>query len=491
MVDPSAVETASWSTISDVMTWARFGTDMSTPTNVSFLALLGIEANDDPAPLALVEEGDWQAVVASWTIATTTGSGDTAVVTATPPTIFQAAKAGLVGRAIRIKYGLQLRASEIAAHAAATALGSQIHLSQPPVGQIASSPSRKVKLAQVADQTTEDEVPLLDVSAVSAAYARYDLRMGGIPPEEVEPSLEQLTALHYIVFLIRLVPYLDYAIFGPHATRSIRRIRLSGLVLSASGALIQAEQYGPANFDQWSACSGVTRAAFIMLDIMTPSAYDVYADLIRSYATRYGPRCWPLLYQADTRARRELAERVHRKLDRSGALLLNGVATLKPWDAVYRQMVEEYAFWRREVEDPAMLILTSSANSALNVAGDAPVATRPSEHIAAVETYDASHPAGKVAKQSPVAAKKRKMNIHKLDASGLYTANRSDFSLCPKYQLGTCSGKCPDSLCHQCSKCLSSHHGLQKHDEAVAKGGGGHGGGKGKGKDKGGKHKSG
>ena len=50
-----------------------------------------------------------------------------------------------------------------------------------------------------------------------------------------------------------------------------------------------------------------------MLGVLTPSTLDAYHDCTARYATRYSEKCWPMLYQTDVRARRELVERLRRQ----------------------------------------------------------------------------------------------------------------------------------------------------------------------------------
>jgi hypothetical protein len=473
-VDPTVEVADAWNAIGEVMAWAGFPVDAANVNNTSFLNLLGMAVTDNPAALALIAEADWDALMANWVVPNVDGTAFA------PPAVFQLAKGGLVGRAIRIKYGMQLRASAIAANAAASlATASNIVLGGvPPGGGLASavSSSRKVKLSQVVDQATEEEVQLLDDAAISAAYNRYDITMGGVPPEGSEPSLEQLTAVFYLVFIAKVIPWIDFAVFGPNAIRMLRKLRLTGLILSPSGQLIHGEMSGPALYEQWEACAEVAKVAFIMLGVMQPSGFDVYRDHIKQYSNRYGTICWPLVYQADTRARRELAERVRRRLEREGKLVVGGIPVAMPWDVVYRQLPLEFAFWRREVEDPAILILTrgSGAGARAAVQGDAPVAERPGDHIAHTDAVADVRSSSDGNRTTPN-AKKAKTKVRgagaATSAGGLFTSNRRGNGLCPDWQLGTCANPCPHNLQHQCSSCLDNLHGLSTHGQ-VPKGGG-------------------
>ena len=50
-----------------------------------------------------------------------------------------------------------------------------------------------------------------------------------------------------------------------------------------------------------------------MLDQISTSCLDNYEKKIRRYHERYGRSCWPVIYQADVRARLEQAKRLGRK----------------------------------------------------------------------------------------------------------------------------------------------------------------------------------
>ena len=122
--------------------------------------------------------------------------------------------------------------------------------------------ARKVKLSMIVDQTSDDDAPVLTEQLIQAAYATYDATMGGEPPDDCEPSVDQLTAIHYLVFSAKMVPYVDFGVFGPHSVRMIRKLKLTGLVLSASGQLHHAEMSGPSSFEQWDSCAAILRVSF-------------------------------------------------------------------------------------------------------------------------------------------------------------------------------------------------------------------------------------
>ena len=97
--------------------------------------------------------------------------------------------------------------------------------------------------------------------------ARYEHLFGKDqrPHPSREPSVEQLTAIHGLIRSDQN-PYVDFAIFGPFATRLKKRLKFQGLILSKDGERIQTELHGPQNFATWKASFEVYYNALIMVD---------------------------------------------------------------------------------------------------------------------------------------------------------------------------------------------------------------------------------
>jgi hypothetical protein len=492
MVEPTVAESATFTNIGEILVWSGLRGD---PADVdsesgSILNLFGAATADHHRVLGILSEADWNLVITQWRIAQQ------------PPTPAQGAKAALLGRACRVSVGTQLRVEDLRIEAQAQlAAQAAAHLAQ--ATAVVAAPAvagKSIKLSQVVDQTSDEEARMLDQVAIRAAYARYDARLGGSPPPDHEPTYEQLSAMSHLNALDGC-PYVDFAIFGPHAVRIIRKLKLTGMCLNANGELFRSELSGPTSYEQWETCYMVFRTACIMLDIVTPAALDQYKDHIKQYSLRYQHVCWALLYQADTRARRELCERIRR----TGMALFDSLAAgvppgqpvvceynpNRPWEYVFRKLTQEFSFWKKELEDPAMLILTHAVrHSDSAVTGESPIASRAQEHIADVASM---HGMGKNTQSSSQSPKKkmarpaeRQFNF---DESGANTTNRRGLQLCPGFQTGACTGRtCPsDAGAHQCSVCLQPTHGAKDHSSSSGKGGKG---GKGKGgKGKGGKNK--
>jgi hypothetical protein len=510
-IEPTEDEAAAFLTVDQVADWAALGVSQPAdgprtpdPVRDSLYAVFGLTGSTHVRVLASIPEVDFEDALSDWKIpgipqlGVRSENDDEPGDGAASPTHAQRAQAGLFGRAARIACGSQRRVSEVNANADLL-LRSQA--SKPASSSSGSTDTlRKVKLSQVIDQTSEVEVSSLSEADIAAAFQRYDSRLGGDPPPDHEPSLDQLTALHQTVFVLKLPPYVDFALFAPHHVRTIRKLRLTGLVMNGSGQLIRTELVGPMSYSQWEACWSVFRTACIMLDISSPAALDAYKDHIKRYATRFSEDCWPLIYQADTRARRELAERIRRQLLKATAVPFtsNDGVTFDgkhPWDFVLRKLPLEYGWWKLHVEDSALLIMSRAISSDSSLTGEAPVASKPTEHIAEPVFHEYIKPATSIATPKRLRSRSDRRSVrlppglrnYDVDTQGRHSANRQGRKLCAEFQVGNCLGHtCPSdpSQAHQCAVCLDNRHGASRCHQNPSKGKG-----KGKGKGKSGKSK--
>eukprot|EP00971_Amphidinium_carterae_P005164 103030-Amphidinium_carterae.1 len=118
---------------------------------------------------------------------------------------------------------------------------------------------RKVKMAHVVSQQSDEEVELVSEDVVSCGLTRYKRLFGCFPPEDQDPSHAQLTCLHALLETGR-VPYVDFAIWVPFSQRMLKKAKLDILVFSTSG-LKPTELPGPSNFDAWDSSYNVFKSA--------------------------------------------------------------------------------------------------------------------------------------------------------------------------------------------------------------------------------------
>ena len=78
-----------------------------------------------------------------------------------------------------------------------------------------------LKLSAVLDQTSDVEFQLLSRAEADECFKVYDMRLGGAPPDDQEPTVAQLSAMKHVVDQGE-VPYADFGVFGPHAIRMVR-----------------------------------------------------------------------------------------------------------------------------------------------------------------------------------------------------------------------------------------------------------------------------
>jgi len=483
---------ASWSTFSDVADWAGLSGDIDnheTPRG-SLAQALGIDAQTPLRAVGFIPEPLFGSTVDQWGIG----------MMSTMPTIIQRSTAMLVGHAARLACGTQKSAAQIQADTAAVVSLqlAQAQASVQPSSVVAapvSTNDSNIQLDQVIDQGSHESCAALKSTDVDAAYDRWFKRMGDNPDPECEPSLEQLSTLHHLVQVRQGVPYADFSIFCPHALRLARKLKFVGMMLGPDGTLFRGEINGPQDVQQWEACFNVFKTAAVMLDIMVPSTLDAYCTCIRNYAKRYGDTCWPIIYQADTRARKELAARIRRKGQReyeavqAVAASAGGTGAVThefdpstPWKYVWKQLPLDFAFWRHELEDPCVLLIAKVVSPAATVDGSAITGESPA-------------PSGQPSLVGDQRAAKRQkrgggnpppaQRLYNTGADGKWSTNRSGKPLCPDYQMGTCHGNyCSKNSAHvhQCAICLAPDHGSSGHAAAMSAKGEGKGKGKGKGK---------
>jgi len=339
-MEPTAEQLQGMNTLGTIMNWVPLPAGALSD---AFLAASGLTLASLPRLVAAIPLDEFDEFL-------TLTLGDVPV----PLTPAQKSQIRLTGATCRLAAGLTITMEQQRATAAAEAAFAATAAATAREAQLAAAASaptaantgeRKIKISTILDQTSDAEAPALNEADVLSAFERYASRIGGTPPPDEEVTGDQLSALQSLV-KARLVPYADFALFGPYGLRIRRKLVLSGLIISTDGILKQVELKGPPLLQDWIRCYRVLRTALIMLGEVTPGALDAYERQICRYHERYGPSIWVLLYQADVRMRLEHMERL-RRIGQSKAPADFDAA--KPWEWVWQESLRDLAFWRLRV----------------------------------------------------------------------------------------------------------------------------------------------
>ena len=310
-----------------------------------------------------------------------------------------------------------------------------------------SSPSRKLKLSAVVDQTLDAEVQMLKVTEVQDLFERYKQKFGDNPLPEAEPTADQLSAVKQILDS-GAPPYIDYGVYGPNGLRLLRKQTFASYSMGSDGTWQKKELPGPPDLDSWRKVHRVVRTTFLLLEAISAERLDGYSEFIGSLAARFGPTCWDIIYTADVHMRSEQFERIRRRLQEKPD---HGYTESSPWNAVYAQAIREDSFWSQEVITPCTLRLAQSKTvpGTSSSAAPAPPKRENTE-------------GGKAPK------KKRKVaatdDQSKFDGK-IYTHNKRGVEVCMAWNSSKCGSsnkpqsKCENSRSHQCNQCLGPHQG--------------------------------
>lgn len=131
---------------------------------------------------------------------------------------------------------------------------------------------------------------------------------------------------------------------------------------------------------------------------------------------------------------------------------------------MWARATSDETFWREEVVEPCMPIITRISSPAEMVEGDAKVANQPS---GSHQRETAPTPARMTSASDKPAVRPRNSNrtgrVHNIE-NGKYTHNRTGYSICGGYNSGQCAESTHGVWCrhncdtvHQCDRCLGHH----------------------------------
>eukprot|EP00435_Cladocopium_sp_Y103_P066357 s1151_g28.t1 len=220
----------------------------------------------------------------------------------------------------------------------------------------ATGVERKMKLSQVADQGDESEFPILPESQKAEFYSKYVSKVGGMPADSEDPTVEQLSAIVRKVRTLHQPPYCDFAVFVPFAKRHLRAQKYQSFVLQEDGSFMAKMVPGPSCFTHWQRCFRVLRTALVMTDIISLANLMEWESLIERLSRQY-PNCWGLIASAEDRGRGEFMSRTLARLrlemEQGGSVPL-GWNEEQPWDVVWSKVLRDRDFWHENVHTPAI-----------------------------------------------------------------------------------------------------------------------------------------
>ncbi len=343
------------------------------------------------------------------------------------------------------------------------------------------------KMANFVDSALDSEITVLTKPHLEKLFAAYREARGEFPAEEIEPTEEQISAVHQLINN-GSPPYVDFSIFGPYGRRLIRKLTFISYHYNApEGTWKRLELPGPPDFDSWWKSWLVLKCTFLLLGGFKPERLDLYGEHLRSFITKYGSECWFLVYQADIRMRGEHFERIRRKLQIDfDAHKPNdlGFDPKTPWDAVFAAAVKDRDFWDSEVRDKALMYLTkvSSYKQASDDGTSQMYHPRGQAHTP-FQTKGQGHKRKAIQQGAPKGSKSKGMGSGKGYSS---SPSNGTHDVCNNFNRGMCSEPCPNHRAHTCSKCGKGHMrdncpSLSSSSKPQGKGGKGKGS-KGKGK---------
>ena len=349
-----------------------------------------------------------------------------------------------------------------------------------------------VALNGVVTQVGTTLVKLMPQAEYDALFPLYVKACGAPMAEDSEPTRVQMSAYKANI-RDKDTLYVDLAVWGPNADRSEKLRAMEGVRLDGNGRLVPLVLYGPPDAKTWLKRYKSWRNSTIMLEHISPEMLDRYPDRVMHFADTYPDYLWPLLYQADVRARSDHLNRLARKArEEKRAAEEEGSRhpynREKPWEYPWRQLVLHSSdFWEREFKEPAHAVRMKWKELHEELDGDAPVASSlPASSLTtgtcvptstAQKTATNIPPVPDATHERPARAKRPALAI--MDAApcaeewllGWRRSNNQGTSLCCGFQHGTCTSavksRCSKDgkKAHQCAICLDNRHGAKACDK--------------------------
>ena len=301
MVDPSTAELEGFATLADVFNWAGLSDPLRAALNSELGDLRLIRE------LASLPSKDIEDSIQDLDI---TVEGSTRKIKAVEKTRVRLARS-----ACRLRCGLP---NDVDTSSGTAVPAPVVGTVGPPAATVGGTPalaggSTGIELGSVWDQTSRSTVRLLGTAEVSKLYERYKTVRGSLPHPDSECSEIQLSAMKQVND-IGLPPGADFAVFGPHGNRLLRRLNFTATFIDPEGNISKRELPGPPDYPMWWACYKPYRTGNIMHNYVDTEHLDNYAEHIKSLDTNWNGKYWFLVAMADYRMRSEHFERIRRRV---------------------------------------------------------------------------------------------------------------------------------------------------------------------------------
>ena len=216
---------------------------------------------------------------------------------------------------------------------------------------------KKVKFSSVLDQGDDTEFVLDETLNKAAFYTQFVQVMGGMPEDLEDPTLEQLAAMIRKVKVMRQPPYVDFAIWLPYAKKHLKSQKYKSFVMMQDGTFSSRMVAGPSCFQHWLLSYRVLRTTLVMMDQVGLANLTQWENKIETLNNRYED-CWHLIAEADDRGRGEQMAKTLSKIKMAidaGDPPPRGWDPSRPWEVVWRTVLNDQDYWREQVHLPAMV----------------------------------------------------------------------------------------------------------------------------------------
>ena len=201
-------------------------------------ALFGAEPDTPSAVIAMNPIDDTSKAISEWQI-----MGDGNVLRAA--TITEKGIARMVDRYARLNSKSELELPVVSTQQVSTAnadmmadlAGHVETLALAMSGKISKPEENTIALKEVVSQVLDKTAVRMTDEEVLESYKRYEKHFGKgrKPPEDEEPTVDQLSALRHLI-QSGVVPYIDFSVWGPHGHRMVKKQKFMGQTFNHNGA---------------------------------------------------------------------------------------------------------------------------------------------------------------------------------------------------------------------------------------------------------------